>query len=309
MAAAAVVNAFAESSLNPKAIDASGTCVGLFQLHERGAGHGLTVEQRQDPTTNARRILRVLDGYQGEPVRAALAAGVRDVAALAGLFCRHVERPARVDLAVAKREALARTLFPTLFEPPAPGTGFAGASLADRAVGLSAEKCEMVRVIEREFLAAGLPVGLAAAAVVNAYAESGLNPRAVGDGGASVGLFQLHERGAGAGMTTAQRMDPVHNTRRIAAVLLGPQGAPVRAAWDAGERGLGRLAALFSTHVERPAARLAEEARRAALAVRLFPGLVLERLPAPVKAGAAAVPVFLLAAGLGGAVLALRAWR
>ena len=123
MVAAAVVNAFAESSLNPKAIDPSGTCVGLFQLHEAGAGHGLTVEQRQDPVTNTRRILRVLQGYQGRPVLDALAAGVWDVAALTGLFCRHVERPARVDLAVARREALARSLFPTLFVRPdaAPG--------------------------------------------------------------------------------------------------------------------------------------------------------------------------------------------
>ena len=118
LAAAAAVNAFAESSLDPRAIDASGTCVGLFQLYEAGAGHGLSVEQRQDPTTNARRILRVLQGWQGRPVLDALAGGERDVARLAGLFCRHIERPARVDLAVAKREALARDLFPSLFPVP-----------------------------------------------------------------------------------------------------------------------------------------------------------------------------------------------
>lgn len=40
-----------------------------------------------------------------------------------------------------------------------------------------------------------------------AKAESGFNPAAVGDAGASVGLFQLHERGQGAGMGAA-RLDP-----------------------------------------------------------------------------------------------------
>ena len=39
-------------------------------------------------------------------------------------------------------------------------------------------------------------------------AESGGNQYAVGDGGASVGLFQLHERGVGYGLTVEERYDP-----------------------------------------------------------------------------------------------------
>jgi hypothetical protein len=312
-----VVNAVAESSLNPKAIDASGTCVGLFQLHEAGAGAGLSVAQRQDPAINTRRIIRTLQGAHGKPVLEAFAAGERSLARLAGLFCRHVERPARVDAAVAAREALARRLFPWDLAPTAAsasapavsGEVVAGGSLAERAVGLPADKREMVRIIEREFLAAGLPLALAAAAVVNAYAESSLNPRAVGDSGASVGLFQLHERGAGAGMTVAERMDPTLNTRRILQTLLGPQGVPVIAAVQAGERGVAALAALFSTHVERPLHKAAEEARRVALAARLFPGVIVEQLPTAVKAGASIAPLFFLAAGLGGAFLALKNLR
>lgn len=41
-----------------------------------------------------------------------------------------------------------------------------------------------------------------------AYAESGWNPRAVGDGGHSIGIFQMHDRGAGAGLSVEQRQDP-----------------------------------------------------------------------------------------------------
>lgn len=48
-------------------------------------------------------------------------------------------------------------------------------------------------------------------ALALAKAESGLNPRAVGDQGHSVGLFQLHDQGQGAGMSVAQRQDPQAN--------------------------------------------------------------------------------------------------
>lgn len=45
------------------------------------------------------------------------------------------------------------------------------------------------------------------------YQESGFNPEAIGDNGHSVGLMQLHDQGAGAGLTTAQRMDIETNLR------------------------------------------------------------------------------------------------
>lgn len=44
--------------------------------------------------------------------------------------------------------------------------------------------------------------------------ESGRRIRAVGDGGESLGLMQLHARGLGSGMTDAQRFDPYQNLRR-----------------------------------------------------------------------------------------------
>ncbi len=52
-------------------------------------------------------------------------------------------------------------------------------------------------------------------ALALAKAESNFNPGAVGDNGASVGLFQLHERGQGAGMSKAQRADPAINAQKF----------------------------------------------------------------------------------------------
>lgn len=47
------------------------------------------------------------------------------------------------------------------------------------------------------------------------YQESKHNPRAVGDNGASVGLFQMHERGEGRGLTFDQRADPDFASSRM----------------------------------------------------------------------------------------------
>ncbi len=63
-------------------------------------------------------------------------------------------------------------------------------------------------------------------------AESGGNPGAVGDNGASVGLFQLHERGMGSGLTRGQRSDPDTNAGRavpaLASAYRANRGDPVR---------------------------------------------------------------------------------
>lgn len=55
------------------------------------------------------------------------------------------------------------------------------------------------------------------------YQESGFDPDAVGDDGHSVGLMQLHDAGAGAGMSVAERRDPARNldvgARYLAAMI------------------------------------------------------------------------------------------
>ena len=150
------------------------------------------------------------------------------------------------------------------------GTGF-GRSDTWRGGGLTTAQQAMVATITRVMESRDIPDEVIKAAIVNAVAESGLNPNAVGDGGKSVGLFQLHERGAGHGMSVADRKDPVKNTNRIVDTYLGSQGKPMRAAYTAGERRISELAALWSANVERPADKLGEMARRRVLAGKLFP--------------------------------------
>lgn len=119
-------------------------------------------------------------------------------------------------------------------------------------------------------------------ALVNAIYESNLKPEAVGDGGNSVGLWQLNIRGAGAGMTVAERQDPVIATKRIleefvrrassawfrnpitrdiaAGVARQPKMAP----------SIGEYAKAWAIEVERPKYQAAEGALRQRTADRLF---------------------------------------
>ena len=143
-----------------------------------------------------------------------------------------------------------------------------GSSVADMAQGLNSTQRYNAKVIEREFTAAGFGPPVVAAAIINALAESALNSAAVGDSGASVGLFQLHERGGGRGMSVQERMDPTKNTKRIIQEAFAAPGfmALVRS----GDTDIKRLTAAFSTYVERPADKPGNEVRRAAMVDRYF---------------------------------------
>jgi hypothetical protein len=148
----------------------------------------------------------------------------------------------------------------------------AGAQLMQRT---NASQNEAISIIQSEFLNAGYPMSIAQAAVVNAKAESNLNPSAVGDGGKSIGLFQLHESGGGKGMSREQRMDPVLNTKRIIQemrAVWNKSSDSIESLSDAVARGasVGELAGLFSYHVERPADRVGSISVRQRLARKLF---------------------------------------
>lgn len=52
-----------------------------------------------------------------------------------------------------------------------------------------------------------------------AMVESSLNPSAIGDEGHSVGMFQLHDQGAGAGMSIQDRLYPANSAQTAAAYL------------------------------------------------------------------------------------------
>src|SRR5713226_8296795 len=63
---------------------------------------------------------------------------------------------------------------------------------------------ELYDVVRRNSATAGAD----RVAVAAALAESGGDPEATGDNGHSVGLWQMHDQGMGAGMSVAARRDP-----------------------------------------------------------------------------------------------------
>lgn len=131
----------------------------------------------------------------------------------------------------------------------------------------------MMQIIATEFAKAGLPTNAIAAAITNAKAESGLNPLASGDGGHSIGLFQLNDWGAGQGLTVEFRQDPVNNARTILQreVLTG-RGATFRRRAKEGAS-VAELAAIFARDIERPADKAGAMAARGRLAARMWPTL------------------------------------
>lgn len=72
--------------------------------------------------------------------------------------------------------------------------------------------------------------------------ESSFNADAIGDAGHSVGLMQLHDQGAGAGLTVAERRDPARNlavgTAYLRECWLAAEGE-VKGALSAYNQGIG----------------------------------------------------------------------
>lgn len=112
-------NAYAESRLNPRAAALPPEdSVGLFQLNAKGAGRGMTVEQRQDPGQNIRRII---EEARGRGIEGQHPATEGDAVVW---FAREVERCSACghsggDGELVRRRALADSLF---------GAGVSGAS-------------------------------------------------------------------------------------------------------------------------------------------------------------------------------------
>ena len=128
---------------------------------------------------------------------------------------------------------------------------------------LDPQQTKMARLIAREFRRAGLPPEFAAAAIVNAWHESRLDPGIqsayVADTGVredSVGLFQLYIYGAGKGMVlpdgTDLRSDPKLNTQRIIEEVQNPRyGKAMFDDYKAGIRSVAHFAGLFARDIER----------------------------------------------------------
>jgi hypothetical protein len=159
-----------------------------------------------------------------------------------------------------------------------PFTGSSTSEVTDRlktynTYSLSSSQIEMAALIERTLRSEGFESPSIAAAIVNAYYESGLNPRAKGDLDKSTGLyhafglFQLYTPGgAGHGMTESQMLDPVTNTKRIAQV------AKATAYWSISKEtdDIPKLAADWSQYVEAPRDRIGNMTGRASAAAKMF---------------------------------------
>ena len=113
--AAAIVNAMAESSLDHLAEGDNGRSLGLFQLSEHGAGHGMSREDRLNPYTNTLTIIEEINSYRGNRLRSS-AIGLRPetevVAEVAGIFSDDIERPGNRERARERRAEIARWMFP-----------------------------------------------------------------------------------------------------------------------------------------------------------------------------------------------------
>jgi hypothetical protein len=107
-ATAAVVNAYAESKLDPKAVNKTNKeeSYGLFQMNTKGGlGTGHSPENLQDPNYNIDLMIKAAKGKAGNNFRAATS-----VEAAVKAFTKDLERPANAEAESVKRVALASAL-------------------------------------------------------------------------------------------------------------------------------------------------------------------------------------------------------
>jgi hypothetical protein len=109
VAAAAVVNAFRESSLNPRKESSTGKYVGLFQLSPDILAD---VEARKDARTNTRAIIQ--EAKRSKQFMSA-AAETTNIPFLAGEFAYYVERPKDKDGERFVRQQIAAVLYPEAY--------------------------------------------------------------------------------------------------------------------------------------------------------------------------------------------------
>ena len=130
--------------------------------------------------------------------------------------------------------------------------------------------CQIEKVMRDE----GFDSPLIKAALLNAYAESGFNPKAVGDGGNSKGVFQLNKNGLGKKMADKDRHDVEKSVRRvIVAIRKSPRLQ--RAIEDGAE--VPELTELFCTEIMRPSNKRKKARERREMEEWLFPEPPAER--------------------------------
>jgi hypothetical protein len=171
-------------------------------------------------------------------------------------------------------------------------------------VDLTPQQREMIDLIEREFVNAGLSRYWAAGAVANAMKESKFDPNKTFYGKDykktgiktenSVGLFMLNSMGSGLGTGMPQgpqypdgdsRKDPVLNTKRIIRAIKNLKKA--REEFDSHGKDIAEIAASFTKWIENPKDLKKEQDERKVIARAMFPNGIEGLIP---MSGALAPP-------------------
>ena len=147
-------------------------------------------------------------------------------------------------------------------------TGQCEASVTDVAKGLTIEQYEVSETIEEELTQLEIPQNIIAAAIVNAIAESSLNPDAIGDGGRAVGAFQLHKKGLGKNLSVDDRKNIYTNTNVIGIQIL--KNDKLFALNENGEE-IPELSAVFAEEIMKPANIEDRKEERRKIANKIFP--------------------------------------
>jgi hypothetical protein len=141
-------------------------------------------------------------------------------------------------------------------------------SVTDLATNLTDEQKEASYIIEEQFDEMEIPVNITAAAIINAYAESGLNTEIIGDGGDSVGVFQLNINGLGNKLTNDMKTNLYTNSNIVGIQVLKNKSL-IEA--DKNNKDIPYLTAIFTKEIMRPKNKEKKAEYRMELAQRIFP--------------------------------------
>jgi len=144
-------------------------------------------------------------------------------------------------------------------------------SVTDAAVGLTEEQKEVSYAIEQEFNEMDIPQNITAAAIVNALAESHLNTDAVGDGGKSVGAFQLHKNGLGKRLSIDDRKN-IYTSSNIIGIQILKNDKLFKL--EQNNNNISLLTQVITEDIMRPSNIEEEKKARSRLATQIFPNRI-----------------------------------
>jgi hypothetical protein len=125
--------------------------------------------------------------------------------------------------------------------------------------------------IEKNFNKLEIPKNTTAAAIVNAIAESQLQPTVIGDNGNSVGLFQLNKFGLGSNMSVEHRKSAYINSIVVGVEILQNRRLLKK---DEDNATIPTLTAIIVEDIMRPKMIEEEKIIRTRLAKTIFPNRI-----------------------------------